>query len=680
MHFMKGTKLLVLSLVIALTAIMVASPILGRNGGVGNSLDQQIGCAGTSKHSASTGATVSMAGSPLNPLSGQLVTVWVNVTGGTIGRFVGVILSSSLTTSAGSPSVDGWTNIKDPLGASINYNERVVTTTVNSFIWTLNAPASGSHILYAKAFYPGPSSTTYTQGLTFSIGTGTAPSVVINTPTASSVQTGTAVPVMATVTPGSSTLQSVSLTVDGVTVGSSQTVTTPSWTVDTTLFTNTSHTLSVKATTAAGTGQANVSLNFANPGPTVTINNPASGSTVSGTAAVTLTATPLPSSTIGSVTLRVDSETTITVPTPYTGYQLDTTGLTNGVHSMVVRATDSLGRVGTATISFTVANQGPSVQITDPIAGSTLSGNVTVNSTVTLGLDSSPISQVVFSVDGTTVQTKTSSPYNFGFDTIPYANGAHSLEVRATDASANSGSHTISVSFANGIIVTNPPSVSITYPTAGQILTGPFPVNATVTTGSNPVNLVTLTVDGKVIANMTAGPYSFNLDPTGYVNESHLINVTAYDTIDLLGFQTLSVIFGNTKVVVPTLGPLNIVNHTGSTQISVSTIGAVSYVTLTVDGKVVSNKTTPSPYSFTLDITQLSDGQHILNVTATGAGGSTSEVVTITVSGGGQQPTTTDLSKWEATIIGGSLLLIGGVAFMVASVLMLRRSKMRRMK
>ncbi|HEY3420531.1 MAG TPA: Ig-like domain-containing protein [Methanomassiliicoccales archaeon] len=673
---MKGTKPLVVLLVILVAAIMVTSPILARNGGVGNA-DQQIGCAGTSKHSTSTAATVTMEGSPMNPQAGQLVTVWVNVTGGTVGRFVGVILSSSLATTAGSPSVDGWTNINDPLGTAFNYNERVITTTVNSFIWTLNAPASGTHVLYAKAFYPGPSSTTFTQGLSFTIGTGTPPSVVINAPAASSTQSGIAMSVSATVTPGSAT-PSISLTIDGVAVGSPQTVSTPSWMVDTTLYTNASHTLIVTATSTAGTGQASVPVTFANPGPTVVIDGPATGSTVSGITPVALTVTPLASSAIGSVTLTLDSGSPITVPAPYNSYQLDTTGLTNGAHTMVVRATDNLGRIGIAVTSFTVVNQGPSVSIAQPTDGSTISGNVTVNSTVALGPTSSPITQVVFSVDGASVQTKTATPYNFTFDTNAFANGVHSLTIRATDANLNNGSHTISVRIANGVVITTPPSVIISYPINGQVLAGTISVNTTVTPGTNAVNFVTMSVDGTIVANKSAGPFNFNLDTSSYVNGSNVINVTAYDTMDLLGFQTVSATFGNATVTAPTMGPLDIVTQTGTTQVTVPITGPVSYVTLSVDGSVIDNITI-APYSFTVDTTRLSNGQHSVNVTAVNAGGSSYKEATITVSNGVPQPTT-DLSRWEATIIGGSLLLIGGVAFLVASVLMLRRSKMRRMR
>ncbi len=678
---MKKTSLLTL-LVVLVAAVVVTTPILAHSGGEGAG-NQEIGCAGTSKHTTGS-AVVTMAGSPMSPTPGQQVTVWVNVTGGaTVGRLYGVMIISALSGSS-LPSVDGWVIVTDPSGtAANNYYERAATAGQNSFMWTLTAPASGGHTLYSKAYYSGAgssSATIFTQGLTFTVNavTPVAPTVVINAPAASSTQSGTAMSVTATVTPGSSALQTVTLTVDGTAISPAQSVTNPSWTVDTTLFSNGSRSLVVSATSADGTGSATVAANFVNPGPTVTLTSPTSGSTVSGTITVSLTATSLPGSTMGSVSIRVDSGTPIPLPSPYS-YQLDTTGLTNGAHILTATGTDNLGRIDLTQTSFTVANQGPSVLILQPADGASLTGNVTVNSTVTLGPMSSPITQAVFSVDGVPIQTKTTSPYDFALDTSQYSNEIHTLTVMATDANSNSGSHTITVTISNGVVVTNPPSVQISSPSDGQVLTGTISVNATVTAGTNAVNFVTMSVDGTIVGNKTVGPFVFELDTSPYMNGSHIINVTAYDTMDLMGSRSLSATFANATTSPPMLSPLQIVQQTGSTEVSVSVTGSVTNVTLAVDGTVVRYKTV-APFSFIIDTTVLTDGQHTLNLTATGPGGITSAETTITVSHGAQQPVSSNLSRWEATIIGGSLLLMGGVVFMVASVLMLRRSKMRRVK
>jgi hypothetical protein len=250
--------------------------------------------------------------------------------------------------------------------------------------------------------------------------------------------------------------------------------------------------------------------------------------------------------------------------------------------------------------------------------------------------------------------------------------------VKATDASLNTGSQTVNVAFANGVIAT-PPSVQISSPTEGQTLTGATTIDASVTAGTNIISYVTLSIDGIVTGNKTTGPFTFALDTSNYVNGSHIVNVTAHDSADLQGYRTVSVTFSNTAAAIPALGLLEITQQTGSTQVSISVTGAVSYLTLSVDGSIIRNKTV-APYSFIIDTTALSDGPHTLNVTVVGPGGRASTESVITISNGVPQPTGSNLAGWEATMIGGSLLLIGGVMFLVASVLMLRRSKMRRLK
>jgi hypothetical protein len=666
---MKTIKLLAVLLVVAVVAATVTLPILANPGGVGPG-NKTIGCGGSSKHTAAGSAVIAMGGSPMNPAAGQQVSVWVNVTSASVGTPLGVMISSS-TASTGSLA-DGWSVVTDPAGTAFNFNQlSSATAGQNSFKWTLTAPSAGSHVLYSKAFYAGPSSTTDTQGLTFTVNGGTAPSIVINTPAASSTQSGTSMIVTATITSGTSPLQTTSLAVDGVAVGPSQSVTNPTWTVDTTMFTNASHTLTVTATSAAGTGTTTRSVIFSNPGPTVVINSPASGSTISGTVSVTLSATPIPGYTLGSTSIKIDSGTSISVP--QLNYQLDTTGLSNGIHIISATATDNLGRNGSNSVSFTVSNQGPLVSIVQPSPGSSVSGNVTVNATATPGLDASPIAQAVLSVDGTPVQTLTASPFSFRLNTSAYSNGAHSLTVKATDSNQNVGSRTIGVVFSNGRGTS--PIVSITSPTAGRILSGTAIVSASVTNGTNRLGYVTVSVDGIAIGNLTSGPFDFSLDTRSFQNGSHTINVTAHDSKGLQGSSEISLRFINPAPTVPRLS-VSVLQQNGSAQVSVSVNGSVSYVNVSVDGTLVGNLSSP-PYEFTIDTSALSNGTHTLIVTATGPGGSSSEQSSLTVNNPVQ---TTDLSRWEATIIGGSLFLVGAIVFLVASVLMLRRSKMRRLR
>jgi chitodextrinase len=90
----------------------------------------------------------------------------------------------------------------------------------------------------------------------------------------------------------------------------------------------------------------------------------------------------------------------------------------------------------------------PTVAVTSPSSGATLTGTATVSVTAT---DTSSITGVQLLVDGAPFGlADTVAPYQFSVDTTSLANGAHTLGATATDASANTGAATpVSVSVSN---------------------------------------------------------------------------------------------------------------------------------------------------------------------------------------------------------------------------------------
>ena len=89
----------------------------------------------------------------------------------------------------------------------------------------------------------------------------------------------------------------------------------------------------------------------------------------------------------------------------------------------------------------------PTTSITSPGSGATVSGTVTVTANAS---DNVGVSRVDLYVDGSLHSSDTSSPYSFSWNTATVANGGHSLQTRAFDASGNSGSSaTVSVTVSN---------------------------------------------------------------------------------------------------------------------------------------------------------------------------------------------------------------------------------------
>ncbi len=115
-----------------------------------------------------------------------------------------------------------------------------------------------------------------------------------------------------------------------------------------------------------------------NPSPQVSITQPASNNTISGTVAVSGTAAD--SAGISQVQVSVDNGTpqVATGTTNWTA-SIDTTTLANGPHAINVQATDADGNIGTASVTVTVNNASTTTSCPPTPAGTAeLSGNVSL--------------------------------------------------------------------------------------------------------------------------------------------------------------------------------------------------------------------------------------------------------------------------------------------------------------
>ncbi|MEQ9504056.1 MAG: S8 family serine peptidase [Deltaproteobacteria bacterium] len=87
----------------------------------------------------------------------------------------------------------------------------------------------------------------------------------------------------------------------------------------------------------------------------------------------------------------------------------------------------------------------PTVAITAPSNGATVSGSVTVQATAT---DDQTVSSVVLLVDGNTVTTQT-PPATFTWSSSSVGDGPHTIEVQAFDGAGNSASDSVGVTVDN---------------------------------------------------------------------------------------------------------------------------------------------------------------------------------------------------------------------------------------
>lgn len=205
--------------------------------------------------------------------------------------------------------------------------------------------------------------------------------------------------------------------------------------------------------------------------PIISFTSPVAGASIAGTISVTVNATD--NVGVASVSLGVDGTTIGTSFTSPFSQTWNSASVTNGNHTLTVTAKDAAGNAASSSIQVSVNNvsggdiTNPTVSITSPSGGSSVSGTVavTINATDNVG-----VSSVKFSVDGSVVGTENAAPYSFSWNTSTVAAGFHTLTATATDAAGNSGVNSIQVTVNTVVIdpATIPASFQLLTPTPGN--------------------------------------------------------------------------------------------------------------------------------------------------------------------------------------------------------------------
>jgi hypothetical protein len=245
----------------------------------------------------------------------------------------------------------------------------------------------------------------------------------------------------------------VEVSVDGGAYQAAQGTTSWSFTVDTSKLAAGSHTATARALDAAGnSAAASVVFPVSGPAdttpPTASIAAPTANSSVSGT--VTVAGTASDDTQVAKVELSVDGG-------PYQAAQgtaswsaaVDTSGYPNGSHTLKARATDPSGNVGLTSETVVVSNDlaPPSVAVTAPAAGATVSGSVPVSGTAA---DDVSLAKVELSVDGGGYQAaQGTTSWTSTVDSTKLANGSHTLTARATDGAGKTSTAAVTVSVSN---------------------------------------------------------------------------------------------------------------------------------------------------------------------------------------------------------------------------------------
>ena len=217
--------------------------------------------------------------------------------------------------------------------------------------------ADGTHTVMARARDASGNASTASVSFTVSNADTTPPAVSIAAPAAGAT-VGGAISVSGNAS-DSGGVASVAVSVDG---GSYTPATgTASWSesLDTSALSNGPHTITARALDTSGNAStANVGVTVRNAdttAPTVQIASPAAGATLTGT--VTVSGSSSDNAQVASVAVAVDGGPfSAAQGTTAWSYSLATGSLSNGAHTIRVRASDGSGNVTTASVAVTVQN------------------------------------------------------------------------------------------------------------------------------------------------------------------------------------------------------------------------------------------------------------------------------------------------------------------------------------
>ena len=390
--------------------------------------------------------------------------------------------------------------------------------------------------------------------------------------------------------------------------------------------------------------------------PSVTLVSPASGATVAGTVAVTVTA----ADNVGVA--RVDysfggTKVGSSAAAPFT-FSWNTTSVANTSGMMVATAYDAAGNSASSNYAFVTVNNttapppppagdttAPTITLVSPASGATLSGTVSiaVNASDNVG-----VTRVDYSFGGINIGTSSTAPFTLSWNTSLLGNVAGMLVATAYDAAGNSASSNYAFLTLTGVLAppadTTAPTVSITSPASGATVTGTVTVAASASDNVG-VTRVEFRVNGATVATVNAAPYQFSWTTTSMANGAATLTAVAYDAAgNSKTSSSVSVNVSNAlsppaggDVTPPTVTITNPANGAlVSTSIAIKATATDNYgvagITqkLYIDG-VLKATATGGTLAFTWNPKRATIGVHTIVVTATDkAGNATTRQVQVT--------------------------------------------------
>jgi beta-N-acetylglucosaminidase/uncharacterized protein YggL (DUF469 family) len=494
--------------------------------------------------------------------------------------------------------------------------------------------------------------------------------------------------------------------------------------LDTRTLTNGQHLLTVRETGNNGVttdvnSQVNT-LNVQNLPVKGTMDYPTSGSTINGVinvrgwsldgSGVAKVEVLLDGNSVGFAQLGISRPDVAAVFPDYKNensgfqYSLNTSNLTDGQHTLVVRETGNNGITTLLSSQQVIVQNLPAKGTIDsPTSGSDINGVVNING---WSLDGSGVAKVEVLVDGNSIgqaslgisrpdvarvfpaYQNANSGYQYSLNAKNLSNGQHTLAIRET---GNDGVAT--VLYSQPVNVQNLSSIgSLDSPTPGSSINGVINVSGWSLDGSG-VAKVELLVDGNSVGQARLGisrpdvarvfpayqnansGYQYSLDTKYITNGQHTLAVRE------TGNNGVTTVTNSQPVDVQNLpatgyidSPLNLSTIKGTATVQGWFLDGsdVSKVEVFLDGANLGQaqlggsrpdvanafpnyQNVNSGYQFTFDTQQFADGQHVLTVKETGTNGTTTVLNSTILVSNGDPYSLIDLRK-PATITAADIV------------------------
>jgi hypothetical protein len=341
-------------------------------------------------------------------------------------------------------------------------------------------------------------------------------------------------------------------------------------------------------------------------------------------------------------------------------YSYNWANVAAGAYALNAVATDNRGGVATSsTISITVnvpPNQSPTCTISEPLNNATFTAPATVSIAAHAADADGTISKVAFYSNGGMLFEDVSAPYGYNWTNV--AAGTYVITAVATD-NLGAVATSLPISITINTPINQPPTCSITTPTANAIFTAPATVSiaANAADDDGTISKVVFYSNAGMLFEDVSAPYGY--DWTSVPPGVYLITAVATDN---LGTTTTSSPISITINAPPNLlpscsitGPVSGATFTAPATVTMTANasdpdGSINKVGFYCNGGLLFEDAV-EPYAY--DWTSVPNGSYAITVVATDNVGAiaTSSPISITINAPPNQPPTCNITAPAANAI-----------------------------